>query len=360
MEHGMIEHGMINRESTDTWLESDHVTHISKPSTVTWDMLTPSQKEIALRPFKPGEIMTVPARAGAAKTTTMYHFVRSHPNQKIRYFAFQKEVVLSAKKSAMQDLPNVQIETLDSIVFKYIDGIKMTDNVTGEAHLADEEDVVAFYLSLRDGSGNHPYFGEINTEDDDMHKVCEELSYLALETVEEFCKGVDPVITGAHYVGPPFRQKEAIAKLARDMFQRFKIQMETQSAAAPNNKENRSELQLPVPMIIGERLLAMREDIILEDSEIIIVDEAQDMNAPLIGFIFRHLPKAMVVLVGDSLQHIYGFKGTHNVLDPRLMPVPDGCTVHRSYLGESFRFGPNIARMANLMAGLSGEHKRQW
>ena len=69
----------------------------------------------------------------------------------------------------------------------------------------------------------------------------------------------------------------------------------------------------------------------------IIVDEAQDTNAPTLAVLLKQ--KTRLVMVGDANQAIYQFRGSINAMDA----LPNA---ERHYLTSSFRFGPGIARTA--------------
>src|SRR3546814_13969512 len=72
-------------------------------------------------------------------------------------------------------------------------------------------------------------------------------------------------------------------------------------------------------------------------SDLLIVDEAQDLNPVLIGIVEKSgLP---AVIVGDNWQSIYGFRGAEDA-----MSYFDGDVYS---LSQSFRFGPKIAQVAN-------------
>lgn len=77
----------------------------------------------------------------------------------------------------------------------------------------------------------------------------------------------------------------------------------------------------------------------------ILLDEDQD-TAPVFADIIRRQQQATVVLVGDSNQRIYGWRGAINATD--LFPDAPVC-----YLTQSFRFGQCLADVANsILAGL--------
>lgn len=71
----------------------------------------------------------------------------------------------------------------------------------------------------------------------------------------------------------------------------------------------------------------------------VLLDEAQDLS-PVMASLFHFQDHAQRIMVGDSAQAIYGFRGA---VDAMAKFVAD----HRLTLSQSFRFGPAIAGEAN-------------
>jgi hypothetical protein len=75
----------------------------------------------------------------------------------------------------------------------------------------------------------------------------------------------------------------------------------------------------------------------------IVTHNCQDAN-PLLRSVVLAQPDAQVVWVGDSCQAIYEWNGAINAL----AAVPDAA---RTFLSQSFRFGPGVAAVANKVLG---------
>mmetsp|Transcript_14670 Transcript_14670/g.35395 ORF Transcript_14670/g.35395 Transcript_14670/m.35395 type:complete len:267 (+) Transcript_14670:1953-2753(+) len=77
---------------------------------------------------------------------------------------------------------------------------------------------------------------------------------------------------------------------------------------------------------------------------IILVDEAQDMDACQIEFCFQNQVRhgKIIYVVGDPAQTIYGFRGAkaQNLMKMHAISMP---------LTQTWRFGPDIARIANVI-----------
>ena len=86
--------------------------------------------------------------------------------------------------------------------------------------------------------------------------------------------------------------------------------------------------------------------------DVLLLDEAQDMNPCMLDVCLnQRCPK---IVVGDHHQQIYAFRGAVNALD--LVLKSDLTTVKATYyLTQSFRFGAEIAFLANsCLSGLIG------
>lgn len=83
----------------------------------------------------------------------------------------------------------------------------------------------------------------------------------------------------------------------------------------------------------------------LLDTAVMYLDEAQDTNPVVFGVVRRQA--AQIVLVGDTHQQIYAWRGAVDAMDRF-----EGC---RAYLTQSFRFGPEIARATTAVLRTLGE-----
>lgn len=85
------------------------------------------------------------------------------------------------------------------------------------------------------------------------------------------------------------------------------------------------------------------------DFDYVMVDESQDSDLLILEVLKRQ--KAKIIYVGDPYQQIYSFRGAKNILQ--------NLDLEALYLEQSFRFGPEIAEIANkLLLGLFGEKRK--
>lgn len=82
-------------------------------------------------------------------------------------------------------------------------------------------------------------------------------------------------------------------------------------------------------------------DILSEEFDLVIVDEAQDANPAMLS-ILRKL-SCQILIVGDPYQQIYEFNGAINALD--------AFEFETMYLTRSFRWGHAVAELSNLILG---------
>ncbi|MFD9567863.1 UvrD-helicase domain-containing protein [Streptomyces sp. NPDC059994] len=85
-------------------------------------------------------------------------------------------------------------------------------------------------------------------------------------------------------------------------------------------------------------------------ADYILLDEAQDTNRALEYVLNLQRSHAQIVLVGDSAQQIYGWRGARDI-----MTGSDGTHIT---LTQSFRFGPALAQEANRWLAVTGSPLR--
>ncbi|MFG2893323.1 UvrD-helicase domain-containing protein [Streptomyces sp. NPDC048248] len=156
------------------------------------------------------------------------------------------------------------------------------------------------------------------------------LSYSALRTVTRFCQSADKEIAPHHV--PPLRGAEQ--KPLHDQLADLVL---------PFARRAWADLQHPERGVVRFehdhylKMWALQEPVISGD--FLLLDEAQDTN-PVVDQVFTaQRANAQLVLVGDSAQAIYGWRGARDVMT--------GFDGTRLGLSRSFRFGPALAEEAN-------------
>ncbi len=155
------------------------------------------------------------------------------------------------------------------------------------------------------------------------------LSYTVLRTVTRFCHFADPALT--HHHVPPLRGLEDPA-----------LHAELAHYLTPFAHKAWTDLQRPDNGIVRFdhdhylKIWALTRPRL--DADFLLLDEAQDTN-PVVEQVFTaQRDHAQLVMVGDSAQAIYHWRGAQEV-----MTGFDGTALA---LSRSFRFGPHLAREA--------------
>lgn len=82
----------------------------------------------------------------------------------------------------------------------------------------------------------------------------------------------------------------------------------------------------------------------LSGYDVIYLDEGQDTNDCVLSIV--QAQKSKIVIVGDPYQQIYGWRGSVNAMEK--------FTCDEATLSTSFRFGQEVADVANLILGVNG------
>jgi F-box protein, helicase, 18 len=259
---------------------------------------TQEQRLIASHQFSPGEILKIVAYAGTGKTTTLEYLARTieerNPTQTILYLAFNKSVAAEAK----QRFPtNVEARTIHSVAYK---------NIAGPYRHKLEGDLRARLIAQKWGSS-------------DLSGI-----KAGCDTVRKFFSCEDQKINSTHVPEDYEGTKRGAIEWAERLWD---------SMTDPDDES--------VPMIHDGYLKLFH----LENPELgfdyIFLDEAQDSN-PVTTDIVMGQKNAVKVLVGDPHQQIYSWRGAKNA-----MKSIKGTSTQ--YLTGSFRFGQQVASIANLL-----------
>lgn len=252
--------------------------------------------------------LTVQAGAGATKTTTLVGYAAARPKANILYLAFNKPVQLEA--AARMPKHNVACKTTHSVSFRKALQL-FTDRRTGR-------DVITQKLGDNYPSAIARLFG------------CSPLAATAaLQSIQRWFASLEPQIDVRHV--PPelairLGDPHAVVSLAREVFGRM-VDPRVLDVRLPHDGYLKL-FQLDRPRLGSYTHIA--------------VDESQDLN--LCTFDIVRSQASTLILVGDSNQSIYQYRGSTNALD--LLP---GAT--RLNLTRSFRFGEGIASLANSLLG---------
>ncbi|MFE9127268.1 UvrD-helicase domain-containing protein [Streptomyces sp. NPDC007148] len=163
------------------------------------------------------------------------------------------------------------------------------------------------------------------------------LSNTALRTVAHFCHTADDTITRRHV--PRLRGLEDAI-----------LHAELAAHIVPFARRAWTDLQRPDDGCVRFdhdhylKIWALTQPRI--DADFLLLDEAQDTNPVVEQIFLAQRDHAQLVLVGDSAQAIYQWRGAKDVMT--------GFVGTHLALSQSFRFGPDLAQEANRWLHIAG------
>ncbi|GHE11427.1 UvrD-helicase domain-containing protein [Streptomyces alanosinicus] len=277
-------------------------------------MPTPTSEQcVAVDTFRRGDHLVLQAGAGTGKTTTLAMLAAS-TKKRGRYIAFNKSIAMEA---ATKFSSNVQCKTAHSLAFAAVghnysarmDAPRVPGWKTGAS--------LGIGLNMRIRIG----------ERDVTNKA---LSYTVLRTVTRFCQSADPMIQPYHV--PRLRGIEM-----EDLHAQLVDVVLPYAHKAWEDLQNPDHGNVRFDHDHYLKIWALTEPRI--EADFLLLDEAQDTN-PVVEKVFNaQRSHTQLVMVGDSAQAIYGWRGARDVMSDF-----DGTELA---LSQSFRFGPDLADEAN-------------
>ncbi|MEK8048117.1 UvrD-helicase domain-containing protein [Ideonella margarita] len=275
-------------------------------------MALTSEQESAVELFKYAKSLKISAFAGAGKTTTLTEIGKSTTKSGV-YLAFNRSIALEAGSRFPK---TVDCRTTHSLALRSLppqfrnNQAKLFDALQGNR--------VAQLLNLE----------EIYVAD--VLLTPRTLGYLTARTVQRFCQSESDEITRRHVPMTGKLEKMSandakvfstyVTRMARHLWGR----MSDANDVAPLGHDGYLKLwSLSRPEL---------------HYDYILLDEAQDTNGAVLSVLKSQ--QAQLTLVGDRHQQIYAWRGAVNAM-------ANIETEAESALTQSFRFGPEIARVAN-------------
>ncbi|EDQ2394259.1 ATP-dependent helicase [Salmonella enterica subsp. enterica] len=255
-----------------------------------------------------GTRLVVGAFAGTGKTTTLRRFAEQSPDERMLYVAYNRAI----RDEAQQKFPyNVTCRTSHQLAFA-VTGKHFGPRITGNLKVTD----IARVLN----SKNWRLAGNV------------------LFTLNHFMSSADEQIMAVHTPGEEELSGEEQAQTLAAARQVW-LMMTARRGDFPVTHDTYLKLyQLSRPHLSSRY-------------STILFDEAQDANPVTSAIVLNQTCR--VVLVGDPHQQIYRFRGADNAMNA---PELDGAD--RLWLTHSFRFGPEVANVANRLLALKGETRK--
>lgn len=285
-----------------------------------------SEQTAALDLFSTETGLAIEAGAGAGKTSTLKLLAES-TTRRGQYVAFNKAIVEEAARKMPE---TVTASTMHSLAFRAVG--KGYQHRLGSKRMPSNE--IARIL------GVDPI---VTTTFEGKQKVLQPgyLASLAMRAIGVFCNSADPRPMAKHV---PY-------------IEGLDPQGENGQRGYARNNEISKQLADYLDRAWDDILstdgrLTFTHDCYLKifeqsaptiNADYVLFDEGQDASGVMTSIVFQQTD-AQIVVVGDSQQAIYGWRGAVDAIQKFREA---GC--ERATLSQSFRFGPAIADVANLV-----------
>lgn len=310
---------------------SAHVTCPTAAAPVATGFAPTAEQAEALAAFSTGASLAIEAGAGTGKTSTLKLLAES-TTRRGQYIAFNKAIVVEAGEK----MPStVTCSTAHSLAYRAV-GAQYAHRLRNSRRVRSEEiaaklGVAPITITGIDGTPKTITAGF--------------LGGLVMRAVTKFCQTADaqpetkhiPYIEGIDTGAEGRRGYDNNDRIRHTLIGAVRAAwadlMDTEGTLPFKHDHYLKAWQLSGPRI---------------QADYILFDEAQDAN-PVMQAIVSAQTHAQIVWVGDSQQQIYGFTGAVNAL-------ANVSTEGRTFLTQSFRFGPAVAEVANtILARLDAE-----
>lgn len=266
-----------------------------------------------------GKKLVVVAFAGTGKTTTLIKYAIKNPTLRILYIAYNKAI---ADESTEKFPNNVTCMTAHSLAYQAI-GKEYRAKLKANLRLID---IIKLFNLNESNEGVYDFAGQI------------------MAAINSFMSSPDDKPEIWHL--PEFGEKLSFSPLWKE-----KAKHQVLLASEVWSKMADLDSQFPITHDGYLKLYQLSKPNLALRFGAILLDEAQD-TTPVIASLVMEQDLA-TILVGDQHQQIYRWRGADNALQSSYTTSAD-----RLFLTNSFRFGPNVAIVANALLALKGEIKK--
>ena len=284
------------------------------------------EQQAAVDLFLTGESIAIQAGAGTGKTSTLVAIAKSTSRQ-LTYVAFNKAIVGDASRKMPA---NCTCSTMSALAFHQVGKVHYAARLNNKARVTSSQ--IAQRIGLR------PFFWTVGTEQASIQPG--RLASMAYKAIATFCAS-DDAEPGSQHV----EYIDGIDTPAEDGSRTYRINDKARAHIAPHLAAIWADLVNPAGSLPRFSLTHVEKIWQLGihgapkiSGSAILFDEAQDAN-PVYLDVVRQQAK-QVIFVGDSQQQIYDWRGAVNAMAN--VPAENTC-----FLTHSFRFGPEIAAVAN-------------
>lgn len=287
--------------------------------------LTPTDEQAcALDLFATGDNLAVEAGAGTGKTSTL-QLMAASTTRTGQYVAFNRAIVDEADRKMPS---NVSARTIHSLAFRAIG--------KDYSHRLDSPRMTSAQIARI--LGIDPFTVTYGSQ----RKVLQpgQLAGMVMRALDEFCKSADPEPGRQH-----FAYVDGIDLPTADGRRTYGNNNELQALLEPKLRQAWADAtnvngRLRYAPARYLKQWQLSEPVIACD--FLLFDEAQDVSPVMLAIVEAQAKRTQLVFVGDSQQSIYGWNGAVDAMSK----LPDG---FRSFLTQSFRFGPAVADVANTV-----------
>lgn len=253
----------------------------------------------------PAKVLLVRAHAGSGKTAMLSGYAERRPQKSMLYLAFNKAIQLEAEGKFP---PNVKCQTTHAIAYRAI----VTKWGLSREHISQK---------LGDSR-----IMEVSAVFNRSPSMCKPF----VETVRHFISSADSEI-GVHHIPSEVMERlngshHALAAVVADAKVLWGMMKDPTNTA----------IRLPHDGYL--KLYQLSNPVLPYD--VILFDEAQDSNPVTTAIV--QAQRCEKVIVGDSHQAIYQFRGSKDALDVFKCD-------QSLYLTRSFRFGRGVANFASIL-----------
>ncbi len=280
-----------------------------------------SEQLAAVEAFSTGRNLKINAFAGSGKTSTLALLSQSTKRTGI-YAAFNRACVRDSKSKFG---PSIQCATMHGIAFRSLIGKFGKNKLAGKLNA----NVVLTHLPIDD------------FKDGTLSLTQQQLANLSLTLLRRFAQSSHQQIRDISVPAPGVIARSdtptlnALGELLYPYSERLWDLMSSSNSSLPLGHDGYL------------KHWAMTDPVLKAD--FFLLDEAQDTNDVVLGVLDKQ--QCQIVYVGDRHQQIYEWRGAVNAID-RVKATAE------CQLTKSFRFGEQIADVANRALAILGEQSR--
>lgn len=294
------------------------------------DVLTPTDEQYGcIDLFHQGHSMVIEALAGTGKTKTL-EMIGASTKVQGRYFAYNNAIVREAERRMPA---NVKAQTMHSLAF----------GAVGQryAHRLNTPRMKGWQIAQQLGIGD--IVVRFGLQSKVLHTGF--LGSYVMRALRNFLTSVDDAPGLMHFpllrgIEDPTKEKsyennDAVRNELLPALLRAWIDAQSTSGVLPFEHDTYL------------KLFAMTRPHIAADY--IMLDEAQDADPIIAQIVMGQADHSQLVLVGDQNQAIYAWRGAVDAMETF-------DTTHRAALTQSWRFGPEVAELGNMLLRVLGSH----